>query len=239
MATTDTTGAEVGTTRRRRTARAAVWSVCAASVAVLAVGLISVAQGGDDVAPPRPFWSLITPVTMAVDPPQNLDDIANRSDAIVVAHVTGVGAGREQKGFFDPSPPLPGSQLPRSSYVELTVDRVVSGDVSAGQKLTLETLAAPPSPLTYADVVPLMPTDGLLFFLTNNGASGRKAGFGTTMDPIENSLWGLASDKAVIAAGPSGLYEALDPNGTDLTFLQSFAATTVDDAASHAQEALH
>jgi hypothetical protein len=209
-----------------------------ASALVLAVGALQIAQGGDDTPPPASFWSLITPVVAEFHPPETVDQIAAASDAIVVAHITGVRDGRDAKGFFDPTPPLPGAPLPHTSFVDLSVDRVVAGSVASGQTLTLE-MVAPPWPDTLDDVRALIPTDQILFFLTHNGTHARQEGFGSVMDPIEDSIWSLTSQKGVLAQGPYGLYEMLKPNESDVPFLQSFGASTVDEAATNVAASLH
>jgi hypothetical protein len=209
-----------------------------ASALVLAIGALAVARGGDDTPPPASFWSSITPVVSEEHPPQTLDQITAGSDAVVVAHISGIRDGRDMKGVFDPTPPVPGAPLPHSSFVELTVDRVVSGQVSNGQRLTLE-MVAPPTPTTLDDVRALIPDGEELFFLRNSGTRARAAGFGSVMDPVEDSIWGLSSMKGVLAQGPYGLYEMLKPNESDVPFLESFGASTVDEAATHVLESLH
>jgi hypothetical protein len=209
-----------------------------ASALVLAIGALAVAQGGDDTPPPASFWSHITPVVAEIDPPQTLDEITAGSDAVVVAHIIGIHDGREAKGVFDPTPPVAGVPLPHTSFVELTVDRVVSGPVTTGQLLTLE-MVMPPTPITLDDVRALIPDGEELYFLRNSGTQARRAGFGSVMDPVEDSIWGLSSMKGVLAQGPYGLYEMLQPNESDAPFLQSFGATTVDQAATNVAASLH
>jgi len=217
-----------------------VWITAAVAASLLILmGALVLAHGDNDTPAPPSFWSLITPVVAEVDPPATVDDIAPRSDAIVVAHISGVRAGRDAKGFFDPTPPVPGAPLPQTTFVDLAVDRVVAGSISPNQTLTLEMLAAPPAPRTLDDVRALIPSGQMLFFLTNNGKRARHDGFASVIEPIEDSLWSLASQKAIVGQGPAGLYEVLDPNELDVPFLQSFAATTVNDAATHTAQRVH
>jgi hypothetical protein len=221
-----------------RTRRFLAGAVAVATALVLGAGALAVARGGDDAGPPPTFWSLITGVGLEPHPPSTVDDIAVASDAIVVARVTGVRDGRVEKGVFDPTPPVYGTvPAPRSVFVELTVDQVVAGDVRSGQTLDLE-LHAPPAPLTLDDVRALMPTDELMFFLLNSGASARKAGYGNLVGAAEDHIWTLASQKGVLAQGSTGLYDALDPNQGDQTFLRSFG-TTLDAAVARTQAARH
>lgn len=235
MATTEA----ITHTGARVTARRFLWTAAAVAGALLAAtGALAIAHGDNDTAPPPTFWSYITPVAAEVNPPTTMNGLAAASDGIVVAHVTGVRQGRDKKGYLDPTPPLPGVPLPQTSFVDLTVDRVVSGQLTTGQTLTLE-MVAPPSPITLDDVRALIPTDQMLFFLTNNGTRLRHDGLGAVMDPVEDSIWSLTFQEGVISQGASGLYEALDPNGDNWPFLQTFAATTLSAAATNTEQATH
>jgi hypothetical protein len=203
----------------------------------MGAGALNVAHGGDDSAPPFTFWGLITAVGPEADAPESVDDIARSADAVVVARVTGVRDGREQKGYFDPTPsvadPVP---VPRTTFVELTVSKVVAGDVTAGDTLDLEMLS-PPQPLGLDDVRAVAPTGDLLLFLDNSGALARAAGLASRVGPEEDRIWKLASQKGVIAQGPTGLYDALRPNEGDTSYLRSFGIT-LDAAVERTEAAL-
>jgi hypothetical protein len=221
----------------RRTHRFLRGAAGLSAALLLGAGALQVARGGDDAAPPPSFWSLITPVVYEVDPPTSVDEVAARADAIVVAHVSGVRDGREQKGFFDPTPALPGNVAPsRTVFVELTVSRVVAGGVAVGDTLDLE-LVSPPKPLTLDDVRALVPTGELLMFLDNSGQNARRAGFGSRVGAEEDRIWKLASQKGVLAEGSAGMYDALDPNRADPDYLRSFGLT-LDAAVERTEAAL-
>jgi hypothetical protein len=189
--------------------------------AVISGGVAWFAARTADTAPPetRSFWSYLTPEVSEVDPPDDAAEAATRSEAVVLAHVTGVSEGREDKACLEVAP-TGGCSIPKTVFVQLTVDRTVRGSVERGQVLNLE-MFRPPRPLTLDAAREAMPAGRSLFFLSNKGEV-RTA----------QNVWGVISlSRGVIAQGSDGLFAALDPSPPNDEFVRSFGATTVDQAA--------
>jgi hypothetical protein len=208
--------------------RKAAATIVAAAVLGAGATWYAVHQGKHS-APPvatRSFWSLVTPEASEIDPPDTVSEVAHRSDAIVLAHVTGVTDGREDQACHEVAP-VDGCTIPRTVFVQLTVDRTVHGAVQAGQVLNLE-MFRPPKPLTLDSARDKMPPGEALFFLGKSSAVSAL-----------QTVWGVVSlTRGVVAQGSKGLYTALDPGEPNTAFLQSFRATTVDQAADAAAAAL-
>jgi hypothetical protein len=212
-------------------------AVAAVAVAALGGSVAWLAQSSQSAPPPIPFWGAVSGVVDEVNPPTSVTDIASRADAIVVAQVTGITEGREAKPYV-PEPPG-GAPLPHSSYVLLTVDRVVRGAVQPGQVLKLE-MEHWPAPLTIASMQESLPAGSFLFFLSNKAMEFQRSGLGASMDPIERELWQPASYTGVIGQDSSGLYDVLHyyPAAEDDAYLRTFQASTVDEAATKAGASL-
>jgi len=199
-----------------------------AGAAIVGGGLAWASTGANtDEGKPRGFWQWITPHGSEVNLPQTVGDIANKANAIVLAQVTGIVEGREDRGCLEPGIVKPEGKCPINNtvFVQLTVNRVIHGSVSRGQVINLE-MYRPPRPLTIESVQENMPPGQLLFFL-------RKA-----PEDALNNTWGPVSiTRAVIAQGPTGLYTALEPTEPNTEFIQSFRASTVDEAADRAAAA--
>jgi len=185
------------------------------------------------------FWRSITPTAMEIDLPESVDEIAQRSDAIVVAHVTDVTEGREDRGLYDPTPTAPGTPELRTVFVYLAVDRVVHGEVSEQQVLKLE-MYHPPRTSTIAEVRKHMPPGQMLFFLFDKAEEAPGSlPISPSVQLQEKSLWGpVTLSRAVIAQGPNGLYPALHPSEETAPFIASFDASTVEGAADRAAQAV-
>jgi hypothetical protein len=222
-----------------RWSRRSTFATAGFTLALVAGAAAWSASSADPTPPSLPFWAAISGVASEKSPPTSVDDLAQRSDAIVLAHVTDVTDGRELTGIFDPTPPVIGSvPLPRTVFVELSIDRAVAGPVVSGTTLRLE-MAAPPSPLTVETLRSQMPTGPLLFFLFSSAVQAKNSPYWTpVVEERERDIWTPASFKGVLAEGPDGLYEALRPDDPETTFLQSFQASTLDEAATRAAQAL-
>jgi hypothetical protein len=200
--------------------------VAVVGAAVLSAAVAWYASRSSETAPPmaRSFWSYLTPQVSEVDPPDDVTEAARRSDAVVVAHVTGVAEGREDKACAEVAP-AGGCSIPKTVYVQLSVDRTVRGQVEKGHVLNLE-MYRPPKPLTLDAARDAMPSGELLFFLSKTADS-----------PAAANVWGVSSlSRGVIAQGPQGLYTALDPGQLNAEFIRSFGATTVEGAADRASQ---
>jgi hypothetical protein len=212
----------MATTRRAPSKRLAAALLGAA---VISGGATWYATRPPDTAPPetRSFWSYLTPEVSEVDPPEDVAEAAKRSEAVVLAHVTGVSEGREDKACLEVAT-TGGCSIPKTVFVQLAVDRTVRGSVERGQLLNLE-MFRPPQPLTLDAAREEMPAGPLLFFLSNKGE-------GLTA----RNVWGVVSlSRGVIAQGSDGLFTALDPNPPNAEFVRSFRATTLDQAADAVQ----
>jgi hypothetical protein len=220
-----------------RTVRGRTWLAVAVAAGVLASAGVWFARDDEPTTRPVSFWRALSASFSEKDPPEDVTEIATRSDAVVVARVTDVVAGRDAKPSFDSTPVLDSSDHIPTSYVQLTVDRVVAGSVAPGATLNLE-MFAPPSPLTLKDLRAGLPTGEVLVFLWNKGDRIARAGHGATMDPRDRQVWTLASQRGLVAQGPSGIYEALHGAGEVTPFIASFGATTVEQAATRAEQAL-
>lgn len=213
-------------------------ALAVATAAAVAAGAAWFATGEDEAGAgqPKPFWSLISWQGDESNLPADVSDIVKRSDAVVLAHVSGVVDGREMKGFSDATPPNPAIPRPRSVFVQLTVDEVVKGAVTGSQVLNLE-MPAPPEPLTIDTVRDGMPPGQMLFFLWNNAALAKRSGFtSATIQQREKDVWQTVGTTGIVAQNPNGLYKPLLPEDPSTTpFLQSFGAATVQQAAEKAK----
>jgi hypothetical protein len=195
-----------------------------AGAAVVSGGVAWYASRGSDAASPptRSFWSYVTAHASEIDPPDDVSEAVTRSDAVVLAHVTGVTDGRQDKACLEVAPV--NCPIPKTVFVQLAVDRAVRGSVQPGQVLNLE-MFRPPKPLTLEAVREDLPPGQQLFFLSRSGS-------------VVPSVWGVVSlSRGVIAQGSQGIYTALDPVATNDAFVRSFGATTVDEAADAARAA--
>jgi hypothetical protein len=203
-------------------------SAAVVGAALVAGGIAWRSAAGSEAAPQpgtRSFWTYLTGSADEVDPPDDVREVSRRADAIVVAHVTGVVDGRDDAACREVAPQ--GScSIPRTVFVQLTVDRTVHGSVKTGQVLNLE-MFRPPKPLTLEDARKQLPPGGLLFFLAHSSDS-------SALQPV----WGVVGLRGVVSQASQGISTALDPRGENAAFLQSFHATTVDQAANAAAAAL-
>ena len=217
------------------TTRATRLTTAALAAGVLAAGATWFAvSAGDEKPASRPFWSMFNSVhSMEIDPPDNVDEATQQADAVVVGHVSGVVEGREDKGWFDPTPPDPrGPKRRNLAYLQITVDRVVKGKVTEGQVLNFETFQ-PPLPLTLDQARAQLPEGEVLLFLLNRAEIGKRSGYSALVTPADSNIWVKISDRGMVAATASGLATPFDFE-VPASYLASFQATTVDAAADRA-----
>ena len=221
------------TTRATRLTTAAV-----AAGVLAAAGTWFAVSAGDEKPGTRPFWSMFNSVhSMEIDPPDNVDEATQRADAVVVGHVTGVLEGRENKGWFDPTPQdLSGPKRRNLANLQITVDRVVKGKVSEGQVLNFETFQ-PPQPLTLDQARAHLPEGKVLLFLYNRAELGKRSGYGALVKPADSNIWVKISDRGMVAETAEGLATPFDFE-VPASYVASFQATTVGAAADRAAGAL-
>lgn len=205
--------------------------------AVLGLGGAWLTRADEKDPVPTFFWGPITGQVSERFIPENVDEVAKAADAIVLAHVTGVTDGRVLAPDPDPTDSATVGHI-RTVFVLLTVDKAVSGPLASGETVKLE-MFAPPLPLTAATMKSRIPSGQLLFFLWNNASIGKRNGL---TSPVilarEREFWVPASTRGVIAEGPDGLYEALHPHDEPSTYLASFEANTLDEAAARSAQAV-
>ena len=213
--------------------------VAAAVAAVIAAGIAwLVPDRGGSGTPTRSFWSLVSGNDFEVNPPQDVDEISRRADAIVVAHVSGIVDGRQDPGSVGTTPALDGTPPPRSCFVQLTVDKVVKGAVTEQQVLNMEMLTPPAQLGGLAAARDKVPHEELLFFLNEGAASARRGNLGPVVELAEKGIYWPVGSKGVVASNADGLVLALRPSQPDVTFLRSFSASTVDAAAARAAQSV-
>jgi hypothetical protein len=204
------------------------FSAAVVGAAVISGGVAWYASRTSDAASPpatRSFWSYLTPEVSEVDPPDDVTQATQRADAVVLAHVTGVVDGREDPACREVAP-SGGCSIPKTVFVQLSVDRTVRGSVGKEQVLNLE-MFRPPKPLTLDAARQNLPAGRQLFFLSRSKD--------VSTGP---SVWGVISlSRGVIAQGSQGVYTALDPAEPNTEYIRSFGATTVDEAADAAAAA--
>lgn len=216
----------------------AVVAALAAVAAFVGVGDAWLTPTRESAPQPASFWGPITGELSQRFFPETVDEVAKAADAIVLAHVAGITEGRELVPESDPTPPTPPVPRLRTVHVLLAVDRAVSGPVASGTTVKLE-MSAPPLPFTTAMLQPLIPSGQLLFFLWNNASIGKRSGVTSpVIEAREREFWVPASSRGVIAEGPDGLYEVLEPEEADMRFLRSFGATTLEGAIARSLKAL-
>lgn len=219
-----------------RRSRPLALAIAVTAAAVLAGGLAAVTAKPGRASEPGPFWALVGGVYLEPHPPRGVDEIAGRADAIVLAHVTGVLDAGQEPGFEDATPAEDGTPFPHSCYVQLTVDEVVKGAVTAHQVLNLA-MHTPPAPLGLAAARDSLPQEQFLFFLHDSAPPAQ----GRVIDapPLgEQGLWAPLGSRGVIGAGQDGLVLSMRLHEPDATFLRSFGTTTLEGAARRAGQAV-
>lgn len=241
MATTEPAATEAPPAEQARATTRSRWGLALVAVgAAAALGVTAgwVTRAGESRPEQVSFWGPITGQVSERFIPESVEEVSEAADAIVLAHVTGITEGRVLVPESDPTPAIVNFGGIRTVFVLLSVDKAVSGPLAPGQTVKLE-MFAPPLPLTAATMRARIPSGPLLFFLWNNASIGQRNGVtNPVVEAREREFWVPASTRGVIGAGPDGLYQALHPHDEPSAYLTSFGATTLEQAAARAAEAL-
>lgn len=222
---------DMGSALMRRRLNRLILAAVVAGAAVLTFNSIAPQERSQPAG--RSFWDTLTPQGSEQFLPQSLDEVANAADAVALARVAGIEEGRAapvEDATPGVLPPL------RTFFVHLKVDRVVAGAISADEQASL--VLEMPRPET-ADLPALqaeLPKGQLLFFLCNSGARAAAAGQGDAVQQRERRIWYPTSSRGILSADEQGLLVSLRPEARPSSYLQSFRATTVVEAADRARQ---
>jgi len=154
----------------------------------LVIGLFGVSEQvrlAGAVTRSNEFWSNYLVEGIQAERFRDLPEMTQASDAVVVGRIRSIEPGRifGQAGDY------------QVSYVSasLWVDDVLSGRAAkAGDKLTLELMAADPS------VLPEPPRESTVFFLRNKGVEAARLGFPSSLQLAESAYFRLVRFEAFL-----------------------------------------